>query len=112
VKKAIRITLARLTCQRVSDILDQLRKADEQVYMDGWAKLPGDWKRILKMRQDMRSHPTCGDVAYRLMGQYPGLTARGVRTRERLGLFHMFEAFELAGYKVAVDGILIERCIP
>lgn len=101
-KRTISITLARLTCERVSDILDQLRKADEQVYMDGWQKLPGDWKRVLKMRQDMRSHPTRGDVGCRL-----GLTVAVVRSAEDRGIHQMLMAFVTAGYTVVVDGVKI-----
>lgn len=102
-QRKISITLARLTCQRVSDILDQLRKADEQVFMDGWAQLPANWKRILKMRQDMRSHPTRGDVARRLVGY----TASMVRSAEERGLNQLIKAFVDAGYVVTVDGVRI-----
>jgi hypothetical protein len=97
-KAEVQITFGRITYKTVSDILDRLREADAPAYRTAMAGLVPQTRKILKMRADLKQHPTRRNVASTL-----GITIDAVERAEVKGLFALYRLFEDAsGRKVTV----------
>jgi hypothetical protein len=89
--KPLDITVGRLTYGRVSDILDQLRKADWDATRKAIASLPTTIRRIIKARANLSQHPRRSDVA-----RATGWSEARTRQLEIVGLKAIFAEFQQA----------------
>jgi hypothetical protein len=103
--KAVSITIGPLTYKRVSDILDTLRKADAVAYRVAMAGLVPQTRRILKMRADLKQHPTRPNVALTL-----GLSIDAVERAEVKGLASLYVLWTAeSGRQVVVSKKLVKE---
>ena len=101
----ISITVGPLTYKQVSDVLDTLREADAAAYRVAMAGLVPQTRKILKMRADLKQHPTRPNVALTL-----GITIDAVERAEVKGLAALYVLWsEASGRQVVVSKKLVKE---